>query len=70
MANKNEDVLTGLKEIGEYLDIHWRTVPRWEVDHGLPLMRPAGSSRVYAYKSDLEKWRRGELRSEGCKTPG
>ncbi len=60
MATKNDDVLNGLRDIARYMDVTTRTVLRWEAAHGLPLLRPAGAAKVYAYKSKLERWRRGE----------
>jgi excisionase family DNA binding protein len=60
---KNADVLNGLPEIANYLDVTDRTVLRWEKKHSLPLHRPAGTGKTYAYKSELEKWRRGELQN-------
>ena len=60
MASKNEDVLNGLDQIARYMDVTTRTILRWEAAHELPLLRPAGQSKTYAYKSQLEQWRRGE----------
>ena len=61
LHTKNDDVLNGLMDIARYLDITKRTVLNWESKHKLPLMRPVGPGKVYAYKSQLEKWRRGEI---------
>lgn len=60
MPVRNEDVLNCLEDIARYLDISKRTVLIWESKHKLPLYRPAGKAKLYAYKSELEKWRRGE----------
>lgn len=65
MATKNDDVLSGMEAIARYMDVSQRTVIRWEAAHGLPLMRPAGVAKVYAYKSKLELWRSGKLKNDG-----
>jgi excisionase family DNA binding protein len=56
--NRNDNVLNGLDEIARYLDITKRTVLNWEAAHELPLLRPAGAAKVYAYKTEIEDWRK------------
>jgi TolB-like protein len=54
------DRLDSWKAIAAYLGRGLRTVQRWETEEGLPVRRqrhgPSGS--VYAFRSDLESWRR------------
>lgn len=51
-------VLSGWKEIANYLGKGVRTVQRYEVELGLPVRRPAGSScgSVVATKAELDAW--------------
>lgn len=50
-------ILTGWKEIANYLRCGVRTVQRWERD-GLPVVRPIPGSRahVIAYSQRLDRW--------------
>lgn len=52
-------VLSGWKEISDYLRGGVRTVQRWE-NHGLPVHRPVPGKRshVVAYSDELDWWRR------------
>jgi TolB-like protein/thioredoxin-like negative regulator of GroEL len=55
-----QDRLDSWKEIAAYLNRGVRTVRRWERDEGLPVHRHAHRvlGSVYAFKSELEAWRR------------
>jgi len=50
-------ILTGWKEIANYLRSGVRTVQRWERD-GLPVVRPSPGTRahVIAYSEHLDRW--------------
>ena len=51
-------LLTGWKEIANYLRVGIRTVQRWEKE-GLPVIRPSPNSprgHVIAYSEHLERW--------------
>ena len=52
------ELLTSWKEIANFLGKGVRTVQRWEVTLGLPVIRPAdnGSGIVMARPDDLEAW--------------
>ncbi|MBI1353120.1 MAG: hypothetical protein GC160_02155 [Acidobacteria bacterium] len=54
------DILQSWKEIAAYLNATERSAQRWEQLEGLPVHRQARSRRaaVYAYKSEIEAWRR------------
>jgi hypothetical protein len=54
----NAAVLTSWKEIARYMGKGVRTVQRWEMDFGLPVRRPHGSSKkaILARPSDLDAW--------------
>lgn len=54
------DLLQTWKEIAAYLDATERSAQRWERLEGLPVHRQTRSKRsaVYAYKSEIEQWRR------------
>lgn len=60
----NEDVLDGWTEIAEHFGKSVRTVQRWEKELGLPVRRLQSadvidsSGRVFAYREELEEWRR------------
>ncbi len=59
--NKTADGrLSSWKEIADFLGVDERTCQRWEQRFGLPIQRMGGAakSRVFADKSDLERWRR------------
>jgi hypothetical protein len=61
--SNNQGLLTSWKEIAAYLDCDERTSRRWEQNFGLPIHRMEGSpkSRVYAYKDELDTWRKEKL---------
>lgn len=54
------DLLQSWKEIAAYLDATERSAQRWEQLEGLPVHRQIRNKRsaVYAYKSEIEQWRR------------
>jgi Tfp pilus assembly protein PilF len=55
------------KEIGSFLNRDARTVRRWELERGLPVLRvPGAKSKVYAYTDDLSAW----LTSTGVEAEG
>lgn len=60
--NGNGDLLSSWKEIAAYLGCDERTCARWEKSLGLPVHRLEGAqkSRVYAYRNELEAWRRSK----------
>lgn len=51
-------VLTGWKEIGQYMGKGVRTVQRWEQSFGLPIRRPPGANKraILARPQDLDAW--------------
>jgi hypothetical protein len=54
------EILSGWKEIANYLGMAIRTVQRYEGDRGLPIYRPGGhSGGVIATKNDLDGWASG-----------
>jgi len=59
----NGELLSSWKEISDYLGCDERTCRRWELSLGLPIHRMEGTakSRVYAYKGELEGWRKEKL---------
>jgi len=60
--NSNGDLLSSWKEIAGYLGCDERTCSRWEKTLGLPVHRFEGAqkSRVFAYRHELEAWRRSK----------
>ena len=58
--NGNGDLLSSWKEIAAFLGCDKRTCSRWEKTLGLPVHRFEGAqkSRVFAYRHELEAWRR------------
>lgn len=54
----NRQILTGWKEIAQYMGKGVPTVQRWEEEFGLPVRRPQGSDHkaVLARSSDLDAW--------------
>jgi hypothetical protein len=58
MNERQTGVLSGWKDIANYLGKAVRTVQRYEYELGLPVHRPAGKLRgsVIAAKSDLDAW--------------
>jgi excisionase family DNA binding protein len=49
-------VLSSWKEIAAYLGKGVRTVQRWEQQDGLPVRRIAGTSKIVAYREELDRW--------------
>ena len=51
-------ILSGWKEIANYLGMGIRTVQRYELQLGLPIHRPAGHSRgaVIGVKAEIDGW--------------
>jgi hypothetical protein len=58
--DKEDQRISGIKAIADYLDASERSVYRWEKELGLPLHRVSGSagSTVFVYVSELEEWLR------------
>jgi hypothetical protein len=58
MKERRSEILSGWKDIANYLGKAVRTVQRYEYELGLPVHRPAGRLRgsVIAAKSDLDAW--------------
>lgn len=52
------DILSSWKEIAQYMGKGVRTVQRWERCAGLPVHRPAATSKgpVLAYRAELSAW--------------
>ena len=65
------DRLDSWKEIAAYLNRGVRTVRRWENDEGLPVHRHVHRTQgsVYAFKSEIEAWRRSAARSPAERPP-
>lgn len=59
----NQGLLSSWKEIASYLNCDERTCRRYELNFGLPIHRMEGTpkSRVYAYREELDAWRRERL---------
>jgi predicted DNA-binding transcriptional regulator AlpA len=57
-GNTQCEVLSGWKEIANYLGMGVRTVQRYEREQGLPIRRPAGRSTgsVIATKAEIDAW--------------
>lgn len=70
----NQGLLSSWKEIADYLGCDERTSRRWELEYGLPVHRMEGAarSRVYAYKDELDTWRKQKLNGNeaAAGTPG
>jgi TolB-like protein len=66
-----EDRLDSWKEIAAYLRRGVRTVRRWEREEGLPVHRHVHRvlGTVYAYKSEIERWRQTGRRRPALATP-
>jgi hypothetical protein len=58
MANSQLEILSGWKQIAEYLGKGVRTVQRYERELSLPIRRPAGKSggSVIATTGELDAW--------------
>lgn len=55
--NPRFEILTGWKEIANYLEMGVRTVQRYERELGLPIRRPGESQTpVIAIKTELDAW--------------
>ena len=65
MPPSSGDRLDSWKEIAAYLNRGVRTVRRWEDEEGLPVHRHLHHTQgsVYAYKSEIEAWRRSAART-------
>jgi hypothetical protein len=50
------EILSGWKEIANYLRKGVRTVQRYEREMGLPIHRPGGRSSPVAMKTELDEW--------------
>ncbi len=72
MAADADDRLDSWKEIAAYLRRGVRTVRRWEHDEGLPVHRHVHRvlGSVYAFKSEIDRWRDGSRRGAGRPTTG
>lgn len=58
---KDKDILESWKEIADYLSQTEKTCYRWERELGLPVHRidkDSMRSKVFAYKSEIDKWLR------------
>jgi TolB-like protein/Tfp pilus assembly protein PilF len=60
-GQSDDDLLEGWKAIADHLHKTERTVQRWEKTRGLPVRRfnassPEETSRVFAYKSEVDAW--------------
>ncbi len=58
-------VLTSWKEIASYVGKGVRTVQRWEKQDRLPVRRIMGTSKIVAYREDLERWLRAQPLNHG-----
>jgi hypothetical protein len=60
MQGPDSEVLQSWKDVSRYLNSDIRTLQRWERTRGLPIRRMPGGTkpRVYAIKSELDRWRR------------
>lgn len=63
MGTEENGLLASWKEISAYLGVDKRTCARWEKALGLPVHRLEGAprSRVFAYKEEMDGWRRKRL---------
>jgi len=68
--SNNQGLLSSWKEIADYLGCDERTCRRWELEYGLPVHRMEGAarSRVYAYKNELDTWRKSRLNGNEAST--
>ena len=60
LSDTSDDRLGSWKEIAAYVNRGVRTVRRWESEEGLPVHRHMHRTlaSVYAYKSEIDRWRR------------
>jgi WD40 repeat protein len=69
-----EGRINGWKDIASYLGVDQRTAQRWELNDGLPVSREGG--KVFAYASELDRWRSARVvgpaveNSEAAPVPG
>ena len=72
IAEESAERLDSWKEIAAYLRRQVRTVNLWEKTEGLPVHRHLHSKRgtVYAFKSELDEWRKGRASSGLAAVPG
>ncbi len=61
MSEPGGNRLDGWKQIASYLQVHERTVVRWEKQRGLPVHRVPGGERnaVVAFKEEIDAWLKG-----------
>jgi hypothetical protein len=61
------DILDGWKSVADYLGKSVRTAQRWRQEFGMPVHRLGGreGENVYAYRSELDEWRRQASRLRG-----
>lgn len=69
--DSHADRLDSWKAIARYLNKSVRTARRWEAEEGLPVHRQMHKSQgsVYAYRSEIDAWRRG-MERRAPKAPG
>ncbi len=70
-GTEERGLLASWKEISAYLGVDKRTCARWEKALGLPVHRLEGAprSRVFAYKEELDGWRRRRLNGHEAQDP-
>ncbi len=57
MTAKNDDLISGWKDIATYMDKSVRTVQRWAATRGMPVFHPAGlRCTPHASKHLLNAW--------------
>lgn len=71
VAMNGADRLDSWKEIAAYLGREVRTVQLWEKSEGLPIHRHqhARQGSVYAFKSELDAWKRGRANAPAAPEP-
>ncbi len=72
IADEGAERLDSWKEIAVYLRRQVRTVNLWEKTEGLPVHRHLHAKRgtVYAFKSELDEWRKQRALSRTAAAPG
>jgi TolB-like protein len=72
MSDSPADRLDSWKDIAAYVNRSIRTVRRWEAAEGLPVHRHMHQAQgsVYAYKSEIDRWREGESRRPAPQSQG
>ena len=72
IADKGAERLDSWKEIAVYLRRQVRTANLWEKTEGLPVHRHLHAKRgtVYAFKSELDEWRKQRASSRTAAPPG